>query len=125
MSECEHSHEPILILPAECVGVAKTVDGVMNVGGVEIRWDGADIPVYVRRWSDDLGVAEILIAHHDGLASEELDEQNRQAEEYPLGPKEYWRGEMVGKWTYMGELMTDEMFEADWAEGEDDEDDDE
>ena len=34
------------------------------------------------------------------------------------GPKEYWRGRMVGKYTYGsdGHQMTDEDFEADWPE---------
>ena len=81
-----------------------------------------DIPVYVRRGSIDLRIIEVLIARHDGLAEEELEYQNEQAEIYPLGPKEYWRGEMVGKATYGVDhhLMTDEEFEADWLAGNED-----
>ena len=77
-----------------------------------------DIPVYVRRGSIDLRVIEVLIARHDGLAEEELEYQNEQAEIYPLGPKEYWRGEMVGKAIYGvdNHLMTNEEFEEDWAD---------
>jgi hypothetical protein len=53
-----------------------------------------------------------------GLAQEELDEENREAERYPLGPKAYWRSKMVGKYTYGLDqhLMTDEEFEQEWAE---------
>jgi hypothetical protein len=50
-----------------------------------------------------------------------LDAKNEEAERYPLGPKEYWRGEMVGKYRYGSDshVMTNEEFEADWEEGED------
>lgn len=109
------SAEPTLILPAEYLGEAECVDGHINVGGVLVPFRGAT-GVYVRRVSSDLSVAEIHLARHDGLAQEELDEQNRQAAAYPLGPKEYWRGEMVGKYRFGADqhLMTDEDFEADW-----------
>ena len=111
--------EPTYILPAEFVGWAENVDGNINVGGLLIPYHGAEA-VYVRRRSSDLSVIEIILASHDGLAQEELDEQNRQADIYPLGPKEYWRGVMVGKYRYGADqhLLTDEEFEADWAEGE-------
>jgi hypothetical protein len=115
--------EPVSILPAEFVGLAKIADEVLNVGGVEITLGrhACDLPVYVRRKSSDLSVIEVLIAFHDGYAQEELDAQNEEAARYPLGPKEYWRGEMVGKYTYGPDnhLMTNEEFEADWAEAED------
>ena len=47
-----------------------------------------------------------------------MEYQNEQAKIYPLGPKEYWRGEMVGKATYGvdNHLMTNEEFEEDWAQ---------
>jgi death-on-curing protein len=78
--------------------------------------------VYVRRLSgktEGLSVSEIIISVvGDGYAQEELDAENAEAARYPLGPKEYWRGRMVGKYTYGadGHLMTNEDFEADWAE---------
>lgn len=78
--------------------------------------------VYVRRLSgktEGLSVSEIIISVvGDGYAQEELDAENAEAARYPLGPKEYWRGRMVGKYTYGADrhLMTNEDFEADWAE---------
>ena len=78
--------------------------------------------VYVRRLSgktEGLSISEIIISVvGDGYAQEELDAENAEAGRYPLGPKEYWRGRMVGKYTYGsdGHLMTNEDFEADWAE---------
>ena len=124
------------ILPAEFVGnAAHGDDGVLRIGTpssdgsgvVEIRltkgelprwWNTKTISVYVRRYSDDLSVAEIHMAQHSGLFDEELEYQNEQAEIYPLGPKEYWRSEQVGKYTYGADnhLMTNEEFEAEWAE---------
>jgi hypothetical protein len=102
-------NDPVYILPAEHVGEAHhDEDGWLSIGTpdadgngvVRIHlakgdepgwWNTNTVSVYVRRYSDDLSVCEIHIARHDGLAQEELDEQNRQAEVYPLGPKEYWR----------------------------------
>ncbi len=78
--------------------------------------------VYVRRLSgktEGLSISEIIISVvGDGYAQEELNAENAEAVRYPLGPKEYWRGRMVGKYTYGadGHLMTNEDFEADWAE---------
>lgn len=112
------------ILPAEFVDSATTVDGVLDVGGVKIRVDWAEpVSVYVRRRSNDLSVIEIAMASHDGLAQEELDWQNEQAARYPLGPKEYWRSQMIGKYRYGSDrhTMTDEEFEWYWAEGCDEE----
>jgi hypothetical protein len=110
------------ILPVEFAGVAEVIDGVLTVGGVDIPIGKPirDLPVYVRRDSSDLSVMEVLMARHDGYAQEELDAQNDAAERYPLGPKEYWRKEMVGKYLYGPDehLMTDEEFEADWPEDE-------
>jgi len=66
-----------------------------------------------------LSISEIIISVvGDGYAQEELDAENAEAVRYPLGPKEYWRGRMVGKYTYGldGHLMTNEDFEADWAQ---------
>ena len=126
------------ILPAEFVGnAAHGDDGVLRIGTprsdgsgvVEIRltkgdlqcwWHTKTVSVYVRRFSDDLSVAEIHMAQHSGLFDEELAYQNEQAENYPLGPKEYWRSEQVGKYTYGKDnhLMTNEEFEAEWEEAQ-------
>ncbi len=126
------------ILPAEFVGnAAHGDDGILRIGTpssdgtgvVEIRLTKGDLPrwwrdktvsVYVRRFAHDLSVAEIQMAQHSGLFDEELEHQNEQAENYPLGPKEYWRSEHVGKCTYGkdGHLMTNEEFEAEWAEAQ-------
>ena len=124
------------ILPAEFVGnAAHGDDGILRIGTprsdgsgvVEIRltkgdlqrwWHTKTVSVYVRRFSDDLSVAEIHMAQHSGLFDEELAHQGEQAENYPLGPKEYWRSEMVGKYTYGADnhLMTNEEFEIDWED---------
>lgn len=63
---------------------------------------------------DGAETAEVV----EAAAQEELDVENAEAGRYPLGPKEYWRGRMVGKYTYGsdGHLMTNEDFEADWAD---------
>jgi len=126
------------ILPAEFVGNASHGDdGILRIGTpcsdgsgvVEIRltkgelprwWKDKTVAVYVRRFAHDLSVAEIHMAQHSGLFDEELEYQNEQAEIYPLGPKEYWRAEQVGKWTYGvdNHLMTNEEFEAEWREAE-------
>ena len=119
------------ILPAEFVGLARyTEDGILRLGTPDENGNGVleipfavsekigDIPVYVRRGSIDLRVIEVLIARHDGYAQEGLDDENKEAERYPLGPKEYWRSKMVGKATYGvdNHLMTNEEFEEDWAQ---------
>lgn len=111
------------ILPAEFVGNAEIKDGRLDVGGVKLqvgRWghSGQGISVYVRRSSKDLTIMEIHMTRHDGLAQEELDQENLEAERYPLGPKEYWREKMVGKYTMGsdGRFMTNEDFEEDWDE---------
>ena len=128
------------ILPAEFVGnAAHGDDGILRIGTpssdgsgvVEIRLTKGDLPrwwstktvsVYVRRFTRDLSVAEIHIAQHSGLFDEELAYQGEQAENYPLGPKEYWRSKMVGKYTYGldNHFMTNEEFEEDWDDFEED-----
>jgi hypothetical protein len=129
-----------MILPAEFVGnAAHGDDGILRIGSpssdgsgvVEIRLTKGDLPrwwntktvsVYVRRFADDLSVAEIHIAQHSGLFDEELAYQGEQAENYPLGPKEYWRSEMVGKYTFgsNNHFMTNEEFEEYWHDFEED-----
>jgi hypothetical protein len=120
--------DPIYILPAEFIGEARhDAEGWLDIGGVRIQltkgdrpgwWNTGTVAVYVRRYSHDLSVAEIHITAHDGLAQEELDHQNDEAERYPLGPKEYWRSQMVGKARYGADqhLMTDDEFEEHWSE---------
>jgi hypothetical protein len=108
------------ILPAEYFGLAQVTDDYLDVGGLRIKmdWRGcSNVPVFVRRNSDDLSVAEVILAHHDGYAQEELDAQNAEANRYPLGKKEYWRTQMVGKYTDgKGHPMTDEQFEEWYSE---------
>ena len=131
------------ILPPEFIGdAAHSDDGILRIGTpqsdgsgvVEIRltkggnprwWTTKTVPVYVRRWADDLSIAEIQMAQHDGLAEAESDYQNECAEIYPLGPKEYWRSELVGKATsgLDNHFMTNEEFEEDWHDFEEDDSD--
>jgi hypothetical protein len=113
------STEPSVILPAEHVGVATVVDGHLDVGGVKIPVPWSTALVYVRRSGRDLSVAEIAIAFHDGLTQEQFSAQTAEAARYPGGPKEYWRGEMVGKFRTGTDrhLLTEAEFEADWDEG--------
>jgi len=131
------TEEPAYILPAEYVGEARhDDDGWLTIGlpddkgegvvrlqltkpGLVGWWNTGSVGVYVRRVSDDLSIVEIAIARHDGLAQEELDAENDEAQRYPLGPKEYWRTKSVGHYTYGedGHLMTDDEFEQDWHDG--------
>jgi death on curing protein len=117
---------PLVIYPAEYVGELDYSDHTIEVGDLKIHDVHGYNPagVYVRRISgktDGISVAEIIIsAVGDGYAQEELDAQNAEAERYPLGIKEYWRSRLVGKATYGvdGHPLTNEEFEADWAESE-------
>lgn len=114
----------VQILPAEYVGSAQIVDNAITVGGFKVPLGRAtkaeSVGVYVRRMSTDLSVIEVSLAFHDGLAQEELDQQNAEASRYPLGDKEYWRAAMVGKYQtgLAGRLMTEEDFEEYWSDGE-------
>ena len=70
-------------MPAEYIGkIHPDENGVLTLGELSIplgsKWGHTEygIGVYVRRSSDDLSVMEIHMARHDGLAQEELDEQN-------------------------------------------------
>ena len=131
--------EPITTLPAEWVGkAAHDENGILTIGtgdnivklslnkGTMPRWwkDNC-VDVYVRRFSHDLSICEIMIAQHDGYAHEEAQMEDYEAERYPLGPKEYWRAKMVGKWMYGSDnhLMTNEEFEEVWEEMNYDEED--
>ncbi|MEV8516162.1 Fic family protein [Dactylosporangium sp. NPDC051484] len=112
--------------PAEWIGELPYEKHTVQVGDLQIHDVHGYNPagVYVRRISgktDGVSVAEIIISVvGDGYAQEELDAENAEAERHPLGPKEFWRGRMVGKYTYGadGHLMTEEDFEAEWAEDE-------
>jgi hypothetical protein len=113
------------VSPAESVGVAEIVDGVINVGGVEIelmpgqRIGGGQLPVFVRRRQDQ-SVIDIAMSFADGLEMEELAEMDRQAELHPGGPKAYWR-DKISKAD--GTPLSDKEFEDYWSEGHEDEDD--
>jgi len=127
-----------IILPPEFLGdAAHGDDGILRIGtprsdgsgvvGIRLTkrnkpgwWHTNTVQVYVCRFADDLSIAEIQMAQHDGLAEAELEFQNELAELYPLGPKEYWRSEQVGKYTYGidNHFMTNEEFEAEWMEAE-------
>lgn len=108
------------VLPAETFGIAEIVDGCLDIGGVKIPWLAGcnHEPIYIRRLSTDLSVLEIHLARHDGYCQEESDHQNEMAANYPLGPKEYWRTESVGKYLYGSDahVMTEEDFEQEWNE---------
>lgn len=114
------SEDPVVILSAEHFGVAVTKDGVLDIGGVKVPYSehGGTVHVYVRRSSSDLSIIEICVARHDGLAQEELNRENGEAEDHPLGAKEYWRSKMVGHYTTGadGHVMTDADFESEWDE---------
>lgn len=117
---------PLVIYPAEYVGVLDYADNTVEVGDLRIGDVHGYNPagVYVRRISgktDGISVAEIIISVvGDNYAQEELDAENAEAERYPLGLKEFWRSRLVGKATYEigGHPMTDAQFELDWAAGE-------
>ena len=133
-----NDHPVRIILPPEFIGeAAHGDDGILRIGTprsdgsgvVEIRltkgdlprwWNTKTVPVYVCRWADDLSIAEIQMAQHDGLSNAELEYQNELAEIYPLGPKEYWRSELVGKAIFGLDkhFMTNEEFEKDWHDFE-------
>lgn len=117
------------ILPAEQMGLADTVtiNGVqyIHVGGVMIPWLQERAYVYVRRYSSDLTIAEIHLAHHSGIYGEVMGEEDRQAAMYPLGRKEYFRSKWVGSmYDDDGNEMDDAAFEVFWAELESDDDED-
>ncbi len=97
-----------MLLPAELIGLATLTNGVLDIGGVEVRFNVGwpNLAVYVRRDARDLSVVEVELAIHDGIAEEELDIFNAEAERYPLGPTEYWRTKMVGRHTPSGRTAT-------------------
>ena len=80
-------------------------------------WQDRKVCVYVRRSVWDLSVIEVHMVCDARLAHEEAEEQRLQAEQYPLGSKQYWRGELVGKAVDLtGErVMTNEDFDAEWT----------
>lgn len=82
----------------EFVGVGVVKNGKLDIGGVEVPFNGyrGHVPIYVRRMIApgqryDGQVFEIAIAKHDGLAQEELERENQAAEAHPLGRLAYWR----------------------------------
>jgi hypothetical protein len=85
----------VTILPAEYVGeAAHGPNGILRIGEgdkvVELNlsrsgldpkgyccwWNTHTVGVYVRRLSSDLSIAEIIMARHDGLAQEALDDES-------------------------------------------------
>lgn len=106
------------LLPIESYGIADAPGRHLAIGGIDLPVWSDRVAVYVRRDSSDLAIVEVLLARHDGPAEDELDYLNFEAERYPLGPKEYWRSRMVGKYTYGSDShrMTEEDFEEFWAE---------
>lgn len=116
----------IEVYSAEYVGDLSYTDNAVEIGDLTVYDVHGYNPagVYVRRISgktDGISVAEIIISVvGDQYAQEELDAENDEAERYPLGPKEYWRSRLVGNATYGIDAhpMTDDEFEADWAESE-------
>ena len=113
-----------VVYGAEYIGELGYLNNTIRVGDLVIHDVHGYNPaaVYVRRISGKIAgisVAEIIIsAVGDGYAQEELDAENAEAARYPLGPKEYWRAEMVVKYRYGTDqhLLTDAEFEADWEE---------
>jgi hypothetical protein len=117
--------DPLYKYPAEWVGNLGYTNHTIKVGDLEIHDVHGYNPagVYVRRCTGKEGdlvtVSEIIITVvGDGYAQEQLDAENDEANRYPLGPKEYWRSKMVGKYTYGldNHPMTNDEFEEDWAE---------
>jgi hypothetical protein len=121
-------------LPAEYIGKGYAKNGKLNIGDLEVDYvgDGYDLDayaalgwqpvhVYVRRSTATLAVIEIAIGQTDRLPQETLDNQNAEAQRYPLGIREYWRGQMVGESTYGNDqhLMTDADFEQYWQDEQD------
>jgi death-on-curing protein len=126
ISEALSERPPLVIYPAELVGNVTYTDNTIEIGDVTVHDVHGYNPagVYVRRISgktEGISVAEIIISVvGDGYAQEELDAEDDEAQRYPLGVKEFWRSRLVGKANYGrdGHPMTDDEFEADWAEGE-------
>jgi death-on-curing protein len=119
----EGSSEVTVIYPAEFIGMLPYQDDVISIGEVTVRDVHGYNPaaVYVRRVggkTEGISVAEIIISVvGDAYAQEELDAENAEAERYPLGSKEYWRGKLVGRAAYSdGHVMTNEDFEQEWPE---------
>ena len=80
------------LAPIEQVGLADCPSDTLVIGNLGVPWQrrrGAEC-VYVRRSLRDLSVAQIRLAHHDGLADELLIARVQEAERYPLGPAAYW-----------------------------------
>lgn len=120
-----HGHPKMVIYPAEYIGALRYDEHSIALGDLIVTDVHGFNPagVYIRRISgktEGISVAEIIISVvGDGYAQEELDAENAEAERYPLGPKEYWRGRLVGTALFAdGHAMTEEEFEAEWAEGE-------
>ena len=122
-AECAAAKQPVAF-PVECVGQVSCEDDTIEIGDLVIEdfLGGEPATVWVRKVGDnpnDQSVCEIIVAPHlcDGqYVQEELDAQNAAAAVYLLGPKEYWRGKMVGHYGTEGDRMTDAEFEEYWGD---------
>ena len=113
-------------------------DGILSIGtpgpngdglvGIPLTKDGKpgwfstnEVAIYVTRYSDDGSIAEISMDIEDGLTYCDFDFQSELGKSSPLGQKEYWRNELVGKHFYEDEnlFMTNEDFEFEWSQFED------
>lgn len=86
--------EMVYILSAEHFGTVQTEGGVLHIEGLEIpylEWHDGKVHVYVRRSSKDLSIMEVHMTRHAGLAEEQLEQQNAEANADPRGPEAYWR----------------------------------
>lgn len=108
--QTEMSNEAMIIWPPEYVGKVDVSQGRLTIGDLEVFDVGSGYPdaaVYVQRVSgktEGFVVGKIIIEIiGDGVAQEELDAQNDEAELHPFGPKAYW--------------MAKGMTETEWDEG--------
>jgi hypothetical protein len=109
-------------------------DGILYIGtpkpngdglvGIPLTKDGKpgwfstnQVAIYVIHNSDDGSITEISIAIEDGLTYCDFDFQSEKGKSSTLGPKEYWRNELVGKHFYEAadRIMTNEYFEIEWS----------
>jgi hypothetical protein len=102
----------------ERAGIAELTERRLDIGGVKVSVAYDRMEVWVRRDPDTLEAVDIMIYYGDAFAAEELEELNRQAELHPAGPKEFWRAQMVGIYTYGYDKhpMTAAEFEEYWAD---------
>lgn len=93
------------------------VDIPLTKGGKPGWFSTNEVAIYVTHYSDDGSIAAITMAIEDGLTYCDFDFRSEQGKSSPLGPKEYWRNELVGKHFYEAadRIMTNEDFEIEWS----------